>query len=662
MAAIRGWLYRQLPGIVVLAVAAGMFFAIRLPEAPAAERAAVTGRYEFVPMSVELPGGYRQQTIRRVNKDYQHIEAWISSVGAGIAMNDLDGDGLANDLCVADPRIDQVVVAPAPGARAGRYTSFALSPGALPMNNVMAPMGCVPGDFNEDGRIDLLVYMWGRTPIVHLARAGAAALTADAYVPVELVPNADGATYTGPQWNSNAAAVDDFDGDGHIDIYVGNYFQHGPLLDDKVSGGVTMNRSLSAATNGGEDYFFRWTAGSAGRSPSVAFQKLDAALPGEVSTGWVLAAGANDLDGDQLPELYLAQDHGRDSLLYNRSRPGKIQFSRVTGARTPMVPQSKRVGVDSFKGMGIDFADLDHDGLYDMFVSNITTTFGLQESNFQFMSAAQNQSELRSRLRQGEAPWRDRSSQAGTAWSGWGWDVKMADFDNSGDPAIVQATGFVKGEVNRWAQLQELATSNDGVLEYESWWPHVKAGDDIAGHQTLHFFAKGADGRYVNVAGPLGLAVPVPTRGIATGDADGDGRLDMAVARQWDEPVFYHNQSPSQGGFLGLRLTHDAVPTASTASTGGAVPRALPAPGSPVVGAQATVTTSDGRVHLARVDGGSGHSGKRSHEIHVGLGDTSGPVRVNLRWRDRTGHVHAQDLQLIPGWHELRLGTEAKED
>jgi hypothetical protein len=231
----------------------------------------------------------------------------------------------------------------------------------------------------------------------------------------------------------------------------------------------------------------------------------------------------------------------------------------------------------------------------------------------------------------------------------------MGDFDNSGDSSIVQATGFVRGDVNRWAQLQELAMANDAVVADEGWWPHVTAGDDIAGNQTLRFFARGPDGRYVDVAGPLGLAVPVPTRGIATGDADGDGRLDMAVARQWDEPVFYHNDSPARGAFLGLRLTHEA---ATTPVANGA----LPAAGSPVIGAQVTVTTPDGRTHLARVDGGSGHSGKRSQEIHVGLGEgVTGPVRVHLRWRDRTGVVHDQDLRLTPGWHALRLGRQASE-
>jgi hypothetical protein len=652
---MTGRLVRNLPGVVAFLMVVGMFYAVRIPQAPASEKAEVASRYAFKPMNIALPSGYRQQTIRRVNKDYKNIDAWISSVGAGIAMNDLDGDGLPNDLCVTDPRIDQVVVTPAPGARSQRYAPFALTAGSLPMNPAIAPMGCAPGDFNEDGRMDLLVYYWGRTPIVQLAKTDAKRLAADAYVPTELVPNDGGSTYTGAEWNSNAVAVDDYDGDGHVDIYLGNYFPHGPVLDDRKRGGVAMNRSLSAAHNGGEDYFFRWKGATTGPRPAVSFQKIDDALPQKVSKGWVLASGANDLDGDQLPELYIAQDHGTDALLYNISRPGKIEFGEVRGARSPGLPKSKRLGDDSFKGMGIDFADFDHDGLYDMFVSNITTSFGIQESNLHFINTAKDQADLRARLREGVGPWTDRSTELGTAWSGWAWDVKTADFDNGGDPAIAQTTGFVKGEVNRWPQLQELAASNDLVVEDPSWWPHVKAGDDIAGSQRLAFFAKGSDGRYVDVANRLGLAIPVPTRGIAIGDTDGDGRVDMAVARQWDEPVFYQNASPKPGAYLQLDLRHDTDAVEGPSGS-------LPAPGSPVVGAQVTVTTPDGRKHLARVDGGSGHSGKRSNEVHLGLGTgVRGPVEVHLRWRDRSGHVREQTLQLTPGRHALRLGTQAKE-
>jgi hypothetical protein len=423
------------------------------------------------------------------------------------------------------------------------------------------------------------------------------------------------------------------------------------VLDDTIDGGVTMNESLSHATNGGEDYVFRWTGSGKGAEPSVSYQIDRDAFPPGSNTGWDLGAGANDLDGDLLPELYIANDHGPDRMFHNRSTPGDIEFALVQGVRHPLVPKSKRVGVDSFKGMGIDFADLNHDGIYDMFISNITTSFGIEESHLAYVSTAADKADLRAKLGDGVAPWEDRSTQLGLNWTGWGWDAKFADFDNSGELELAQATGFVKGEVNRWPQLQELATANDELLEYPETWPFVTAGDDVGGSQTLAFFDKNSAGRYLNIADRLGLAIPVPTRGIATGDADGDGRLDFAVARQFDAPVFYHNASPTTGRFLGLRLTHDAAPSAG----------AFPATGSPVVGAQVTVRTSDGRSFIARVDGGSGHSGKRSHEVHIGLGDVDGPVQAHLQWRDRAGQVHEQDLELTTGWHSLQLGSQAKE-
>jgi enediyne biosynthesis protein E4 len=634
-----GWPRRQAARAVALALLATVFYLGQLPSVSAEGLARLASRYEFAPLAIAMPAGLPMQTIRPVNQAYDRVQAWVSSVGASVAMNDLDGDGLANDLCLTDPRFDEVVVTPVPAAGEPRYGPFVLDAGPLPVDDTMAPMGCVPGDYNADGVMDVLVYYWGRTPIIFLTRPDSEEFSPATFTPVEMLPEvSSGGRYLGPLWNTNAVAVSDFDGDGYEDVFVGNFWPHSPVLDDTVSGGVEMPDSLSYALNGGESYIYRWVGGAA---DGVRYELAEDALPGDVPLGWDLAAAATDFDGDFLPELYIAHDFGLDRLLHNRSTPGNIQFANVKGDREPLVPKSKVLGRDSFKGMGVDFGDLNGDGRYDIFVSNITASFGIQESNLAFVDTTGSEAELREAFQAELAPYEDRSAPLGLAWSGWGWDTKVADFDNDGEMEVVQTTGFIKGKVNRWPQLQEMASTNDDLISNPDWWPHIREGDDVGGNQTLAFFGRDEDGRYVDLGPALGLAVPVPTRGIATGDADGDGRLDFAVARQWDEPIFYHNESPQAGAFLGLRLTHED--------------------GSPVVDAQVSVTTPAGQTLLGRVDGGSGHAGKRSHEVLIGLGDASGPQPVQITWRDRGGQVREEVVQLAPGWHSIHLGERAEE-
>ena len=258
---------------------------------------------------------------------------------------------------------------------------------------------------------------------------------------------------------------------------------------------------------------------------------------------WTLAIGAADLDGDLLPELYFANDFGPDRLLHNRSRPGEFRFALLEGRKTLTSPNSKVVGRDSFKGMGVDFGDLNGDGILDIFVSNIAAEFALEESHFAFLGTGET-----ARMRQGIAPFHDESERLGLSRSSWGWDAKLADFDNDGSLEVIQAVGFLRGATDRWPELQELAMGNDEFLRDPRNWPRFGPGDDLSGHDRN--LLRDA-GRRAIVTGTSPRtwtwSSPGVSRGIAVADVDGDGALDFAVANQWAASSFYRNTGPAAG-------------------------------------------------------------------------------------------------------------------
>src|SRR5262249_35188082 len=160
------------------------------------------------------------------------------------------------------------------------------------------------------------------------------------------------------------------------------------------------------------------------------------------------------LDGDLLPEVYLSNDFGPDRLLHNRSTPGRFHFVPLEGERQLGTPSSFVMGKDSFKGMGVDFGDLNGDGLLDIYVSNMTAKRALMESHYVWLSTGQIQ-----RMKEGIAPYVQASEKLGLSRSGWSWDCRLVDFNNDGVLEAIQANGFLKGEVNRWPELQSLGTS-----------------------------------------------------------------------------------------------------------------------------------------------------------------------------------------------------------
>ena len=635
-------LRRKTTLIVGVALVALLYVFMSQPRLSGKERQHLASQFHFTPLPLPELAGYPMKTVRDVHPSLNRISAWISSVGAAVALSDLDGDGLPNDLCQVDPRNDQVLVAPVPGT-GDRYAPFALTYAPLHYDPAtMAPMGCLSGDLNEDGLADLLVYFWGRPPIALLQRAAMPGLSGQSYLPVDVAPS-------GERWFSNAGIMADVDGDGHVDLVIGNYFQDGGhILDPKGTGVEEMHNTKSKSFNGGQKHLLLWSGATGGEQPNVKFTEVKGVFDEAVNHGWALGAAAADLDGDLLPELYFGHDFGPDRLLCNRSKPGQVEFAVLEGKRDWLTPKSFVLGQDSFKGMGAEFGDINGDGVMDIYVSNITSEWALQESHLVWLSDGDPKL-----MQQGIAPYVQASEKLGLSRSGWGWDTKLEDMNNDGVKEALQATGFIKGKTGRWPELQSLGTGNDQMMSDPRHWPRFKPGDDVSGHEPNAFFVQADNGRFYNIAQDLDMGEPMVTRGIATADVDGDGDMDFVIANQWEPSTFYRNDCPQCGHYLGLHLRlhgdSDQVKTQSGHPGKDSV-------GRPAIGAQAIVTLPDGRKLVAQVDGGNGHSGKRSPDLHFGLGNIATEVDVKLSWRGTDGKIHQQTLRLKPGWHTILLG------
>ena len=644
-------LRRSVRKIVALTIVGVAFIAMYVAERPVvADTSAIAGQFKFSRHTLPEVGGSESRPLRATHPAFSHLAWYWSGWGAAAALSDLDGDGLPNDVCYVDTRTDQVIVAAAPGT-GDRYKPFALnfnvSGAKLFDRSTMAPVGCLPGDVNEDGRIDLLVYFWGRTPLLMLSRRGDGdpQLGPESFVPVDIIPG-------GQIWVTGSATSSDLDGDGHLDLVFVNYLPDGSAaLDPHATTPIYMPASLTRAYNGGGIRIYRCLPKEKEGWRTVECSEAVDALPADLPRGWGLAVGANDIDGDLLPELYVANDFGPDHLLCNRSTPGHIRFERVQGERTLNTPLSKVLGRDSFKGMGVDFADLNGDGVPDIFISNITTPLAFEEANLLFLSAGP----VAQKLAKGIAPYVDGAEALGLARSGWAWDGKLDDFNNDGILEVVQGTGFIKGTVSRWSEMHEIAIANDELQPLPKFWPNQLPGDNVAGHQRNPFLVR-QGGRYVDIAPLIGFGEDNPSRGIAIADVDGDGRLDMVVANMWGPSTYYHNECDKCGNFLGLHLR---LPV-DTGASGTIVRSGRPIPDQrsrPAIGAAVAVTTADGRLLTRQVDGGNGHSGKRSPDLHFGLGAQTAAVQVDVRWRDNSGQPRHETFELSPGSHTIILGS-----
>lgn len=573
-----------------------------------------------------LPRAKSDQRMRPVQPSLKSIQPWISAVGASVGSMDLRRQGFSGDACLTDPRDDSLKVFSVPNSSGDPFPTFELRPDGLRYDRTMAPIGCVPTDIDQDGRQDIIAYYWGRSPVIFRnvgtedQRPSASMFRAQELVsPMQV-------------WNTTALNVADIDGDGILDIMVGNYFPDGARVLDptaKDDQNMEMQQSMGAAHNAGTNRIYLGKK-NAGDGP-LEFTDASERFPAESAKSWTLAFGAQDLSGNGRPDLYVANDFGPDTMLVNTSTPGNVRLKAVTGRRNLLTAKSKVMGNDSFKGMGVTYSYAQNEALPRIFVSNITSPWALHESNLAFYPDGEGSDLLRGRV-----PYKERSTPTGISQSGWSWDIKPIDPTNSGEDSLVQANGFIKGSVNQWPRLQETAMGNDQILSEPGSWLKLDETSDLSGHERNRLWHP-VDGKFSDIGDAAGFTTSEVSRGFSVADVNNDGRQDFLTANQWGPSHVHINKSKSKLPVATINVSKKAAHGTT-----------------PLIGAKVTVR-GPGYNRKAQVYPANGHSGVSASEVHFALPkNVLSDGTVTVQWADN-GKNLSQQFTLKPGRQEVTV-------
>ncbi len=276
-----------------------------------------------------------------------NIEAHVAGLGAAVSVCDANGDGWP-DLYATNSDFGHGN-ALFLNRGDGTFSPAPADSGASDVNRagVGVSMASIWADVDADGDEDLFLVRFGYPAL--LRNRGDATF--------EDVTEASGLK----RWmNAVSACWIDFDRDGRLDLYVGGYFREELDLWNLTTTDI-MQESFEFARNGGRNVLFRNVGG--GR-----FEDVTDAM-GVQSTRWTLAVTAADFDGDGWTDLYLANDYGPEELFLNRQ-----------GARFERAGDVGLEGI-SKSGMSVSVGDVRGKGRLDVYVTNISRKGFLFQGN-----------------------------------------------------------------------------------------------------------------------------------------------------------------------------------------------------------------------------------------------------------------------------------------
>jgi enediyne biosynthesis protein E4 len=433
--------------------------------------------------------------------------------------------------------------------------------------------GVAVGDFDNDGWPDLFITRWRSYALYRNQGDGT---FEDVTQRTELGGSRD--------WPTSAAFAD-LDNDGDLDLYVCHYSawdpeKSPPCLHPSKPGKYSYCGPRTVPSM--PDHIFR---NDNGHFHDVSVQ---AGIREADREGRGLGVVAADLDDDGKIDLFVANDLSANFLFRNR---GEFQFEEV--AAESGVAANAEGGY--LAGMGIACGDFDDDGRIDLAVTNFyaeSTTFYHNLGSGQFI---------------------DHTAAIGLAApSRFLLGFGAAFFDANNDGRL------------------DLATANGHVNDLGPHVPYRMPAQLLLGQ---------VGGRILDVsrdAGPPWQVLRLG-RGLAIGDLDNDGRLDVLIVSEGAPLAYFHNQGPG-GHFITFKLEGST-----------------PASNRDAIGARVTLAAAGHNQVAYRVGGGSFLSAI-DDRIHFGLGEATDALAVEVRWP--SGHIDRYTGLAGDAAYLLREGQE----
>ena len=513
-------------------------------------------------VNVAKESGLRAKTIYGGEN---HNKFLLETTGCGAGFFDYDHDGWLDIFLVNGTRFDTVWGAgQAPVSRLyknnrdGTFTDVTIKAG---LARTGWGSGCCVGDFDNDGLDDLFVTYWGDCSLWKN-------LGGEKFTDVALKAGVSTRTKSGLKRHNTGCAFVDYDKDGHLDLFVANYIDFDPKTAPLPESGPCRYKDLLVACGppglqGGKNILFHNNGDGTFKDVSEPSGILKTA--GTFGLGVIVS----DFDNDGWPDIYVAND-STSSALYMNNHDGTFREVGIESGAAYSADGKPQAG------MGVSVADYDCDGNFDIVKTNFA---GDTTSLYRNL---------------GKANFDDQTFQAGlgriTRFLGWG--ASFLDFDNDGWADILLCNGHVYPEVG------ETAT--------ESGYKQRKVA-----YRNL------GNGRFQEVTDTLGpgLAEKVTGRGMAIGDFDNDGDLDVLVNCMNDAPQLLRCDSTLKNNWIKIR-------TEGTRSnrTG--------------IGARVICTTQqDGKTHrqMDEVRSGGSYISQSDLRVHFGLGSAT-TADLEVHW------------------------------